>query len=76
MVHTLMQAAAAHRAEGEWFLWLEERLAEVAGRLPASQSECLACLFQLTEWLDVALPARTWFHGRAKRLAVAGLEKT
>ena len=76
MVHTLMQAAAAHRAEGEWFLWLEDRLAEVAGRLPASQSECLAFLFQLTEWLDVALPARTWFHGRAKRLAVAGLEET
>ena len=75
-VHTLMQAAAAHRAEREWFPWLEERLAEVAGRLPASQSECLAWLFQLTEWMDVALPARIWFHGRAKRLAAAGLEES
>lgn len=75
LVHTLMQAAAAHRAEDEWFLWLEERLGEVAGRLPASQSECLARLFQLTECMDVALPARTWFHGRAKRLAAAGLEE-
>ena len=76
MVHTLMQAAAAHRAEDEWFPWLEERLAEVAGRLPAFQSECLAWLFQLTEWMDVAFPARAWFHGRAKRLAAAGLEET
>ena len=75
MVHTLMQAAAAHRAEGEWFLWLEDRLAEVAGRLAASRSECLAWMFQLMEWMDVALPARTWFHGRAKRLAAAGLEE-
>ena len=76
LVHTLMQAAAAHRAEGDWFHWLEERLAEVAGRLPAFQSESLSCLFRLAEWLDVALPVRSWFHGRAKRLAEAGLEET
>ncbi len=59
MVHTLLQAAAVHREEGEWFEWLQDQLGELAVRLPsAPPGNCVQWLFYLLECMGVALPVR------------------
>ena len=75
MMHTLLQAAAAYREDAEWREWIGERLVDTADALPTT-NDCLAWMLSLMEWLDMAMPVGSWFHGRAKSLATAGLEAT
>ena len=75
MVHTLMQAAAAHRKEADWSRWLDDRLSEVASRLPAAPNQCLQTFHSMLEGLEMALPMHMWCHIRAKRIVAAGLER-
>lgn len=74
-VHILLQAAAANREHQQWLDWLKKRFVEMAGSLPSSGDRMGRFLY-LLEQLDIALPVRSWFHARAKRLAVTGLEAT
>ena len=75
MVHTLIQAAAVHPGEREWFEWLQDRLSELAGWLPSTPPiDCVRWLYHVLAWMGVALPVRCWPHARAQRLAAAGLE--
>ena len=75
MVHTELQAAAAYGDERSWWEWLQDRMGELAERLPSGAPEdCLREFFYLMEWMGVALPVRDWFHVRAQHLASAGME--
>ncbi len=75
MVHMLLQAAAANGDESSWWEWLQDRMGELAGRLPSGAPEdCLQEFFYLMEWMGLALPVRHWFHVRAQHLASAGMD--
>ena len=75
MVHTVLRAAAAYRDKRAWWEWLQDRMGELAGRLPSGAPEdCLREFFYLMEWMGLALPVQDWFHVRAQHLASAGLE--
>ena len=65
----MLQAGAAHNKHEAWFKWLEEKLADIAGRLP--HKFLLVFLRHLRE-LETILPATSWFHLRARATALAG----
>ena len=69
IVGTLLQAAAAYKEHSAWFKWLEDKLALVAERLP---SETLQVFLDHLEAMEMVLPARSWFHLRARAIALAG----
>ena len=68
----LLQAAAAHEAQEAWYKWLEEKFADVAYLLPAPPSKALATFLAHLDEMQKVLPADSWFHGRARTIALAG----
>ena len=65
----MLQAAAAHEEHDEWFKWLEDKLADIASRLPQqSLREFLAHLGEM----ETILPASSWFFLPARATALAG----
>ena len=69
IVGTLLQAAVAHEEHSAWFKWLERKLALVAERMP---SETLKVLLEHLEAMEMVLPTRSWFHLRARAIALTG----
>ena len=67
-----LQAAAAHEEHDAWVNWLDERFVRIATHLPPPPNESLrAFLDQLGELASV-LPIDSWFHVRARSVALAG----
>ncbi len=65
----MLRAGTAHHEQEAWFKWLEEKLANIAGRLP--QKFLLMFLRHIGE-LETILPTASWFHLRARATALAG----
>ena len=71
MIPTIvLQAAAAHEAEEAWYKWLEERFADIANHLPAPPSKALPTFLAHLDEMQKVLPAGSWFHGRARTIAL------
>ncbi len=69
IVGTVLQAAAARKEHSDWFKWLEEKLAVVAERLPF---DVLPVFLDHLDAIETILPAGSWFHLRARAIALAG----
>ena len=69
IVGTVLQAAAARKEHSDWFNWLEDKLAIVAERLP---SEILPAYLDHLDAMETILQADSWFHLRARTIALAG----
>ena len=68
----ILQAAAAYEKRDEWFHWLEEKLAQIATCLPQGQNNVLSLFLGCLDEIQVILPADSWFHIRARCIALAG----
>ncbi|MCY4426046.1 MAG: hypothetical protein OXC05_03310 [Halieaceae bacterium] len=68
----ILQAAAAYEKRVEWFHWLEEKLAQIATCLPQGQNNVLSLFLGCLDEIQVILPADSWFHIRARCIALAG----
>ena len=66
----LLQAAVVHQEHEAWYEWLEEKLTDVTGRLPR---ESLNALLRYLDELETIMPARSWFHLRARASVLAGM---
>ena len=72
----MLQAAAAYETHDAWFKWLEEGLARIATHLPPPPDRSLqAFLVHLGE-IERVLPLDSWFHVRARAIALAGANMT
>lgn len=68
----LLQAAAANESHDSWFSWLEEKLVELAVQLPKNQNDLLEKFLDHLNEIEMVLPVKSWFHERAKIIALAG----
>lgn len=68
MIGCLLQAAAAHSDQNAWSEWLEERLAQMANRLPPPPSESSRVFADLLDELGSVLPVESWVHLRARAI--------
>ena len=67
----VLQAAGAHEMHESWFNWLEERLARIATQLTLSQHMLSETFLRQLNEIEVILPMESWFHLRAKCVALA-----
>ena len=67
-----LQAAAAYEAHDAWFKWLEERFTNIAVSLPSPPNDSLRMFLGHLGALDSVLPIESWFHIRARSIALAG----
>ena len=72
ILRIMLQAAAAHETRDAWFKWLEERLANIATHLPPPPNKSLQIFLGHLGDIEVVLPAESWFHIRARSMALAG----
>ena len=72
VLRIMLQAAAANEDHEEWFKWLEDKLAEIAARIPSTPEPLLNIFIGHLGELEVILPADSWFHIRAKSRSLAG----
>ena len=73
MILTIMfQAATAYEAQDEWFKWFEEKLTDIANCLPAPPNKALLTLLAHLDEIEKILPIESWFHSRARIVALAG----
>ena len=68
----MLQAAAVHEAHDAWFTWLEEGLARIAIHLPAPPDKSLQAFLVRLGGIERVLPLDSWFHLRARAIALAG----
>ena len=68
----MLQAAAVHEAHDAWFTWLEEGLARIATHLPAPPDKSLQAFLVRLGGIERVLPLDSWFHLRARAIALAG----
>ena len=73
-VRLLLQTAASHPGEEEWFRWLADRTATLAMSLPPEPHLSLRTLLWYLEGIEPVLPVRQWFHLRARGIATAGAD--
>ena len=67
-----LQAAAAFEAHDAWFNWLEERFTSIATNLPPPPNESLDVFLGHLGEIGLILPIESWFHIRARSVALAG----
>ena len=67
-----LQGAAAYEAHDAWFNWLEERLTSIATNLPRPPNESLNVFLGHLGEIGLILPIESWFHIRARSVALAG----
>ena len=67
-----LQAAATYEAHDAWFNWLDERLTSIANSLPPPPNESLRAFLGHLGELGSILPIESWFHTRARSVALAG----
>ncbi len=68
----MLQAAAAYEAHEAWFKWLEEGLARIATHLPPPPKKSLQIFLGHLDEMGRVLPIDSWFHVRARAIALAG----
>ena len=68
----LLLAATVFQEEHEWFSWLDEKLVEVAEKLPPHPNPSLRTFLGHLEEIEIILPTERWFHARAKSAALVG----
>ena len=66
----LLQTAVVHQEHDAWYEWLAEKLTDITSRLPR---ESLNALLRYLAELETIMPARSWFHLRARATALAGM---
>ena len=66
----LLLAAGAHETHDAWFKWLEEKLEKIAMNLP--QTDALQMFRDSIDEIETVLPIESWFHIRARTVALAG----
>ena len=69
----MLQAAAAYETHDAWFKWLEEGLARIATHLPPPPNKSLQAFLAHLGEIERVLPLDSWFHLRARAIALAGL---
>lgn len=67
-----LQAAAACETHDAWVKWLDERLESIATSLPPPPNESLSVFLGHLRELETILPIESWFHIRARSVALAG----
>ena len=72
IVQICLQAAAAYKDRKVWFNWLEDRLARIASVIPGPPNKCLAMFVEHLDSIESILPIESWFHRRAKFIAMSG----
>ena len=72
IVQICLQAAAAYKDRKAWFNWLEDRLARIASVIPGPPNKCLAMFVEHLDSIESILPIESWFHRRAKFIAMSG----
>ena len=72
VLRIVLQAAAAYELQDVWFKWLEERLASIAAGLPSPPNEALQTFLGHLGEIQIVLSVDSWFHIRAKSMALAG----
>ena len=73
ILRVLIQSAAANETHDSWFSWLEDRLATIATRLPTSPIESMQIFLDHLNELEKVLPIESWFHSRAKSIALSSI---
>ena len=68
MVGCLLQTAAAHSDQNAWSGWLEDKLAQMANRLPPPPSDSSRVFADLLDELGSVLPVDSWVHLRARAI--------
>ena len=68
----MLQAAAAYEIHDAWFKWLEEGLARIATHLPPPPNKSLQAFLTHLGEIERVLPLDSWFHLRARAIALAG----
>ncbi len=67
-----LRAAAANEEHDTWFNWLEDRLTRIANSLPPPPNESQKVFLVHLGELSSILPVESWFHTRARSLAMSG----
>ena len=67
-----LQAAAAYETHEAWVKWLDQRLESIATNLPPPPNESLWVFLGHLRELGAILPIESWFHIRARSVALAG----
>ena len=70
----VLQTAGVHEMHEPWFDWLEERLARIATQLTLPPHRLLEIFLCQLDEMQVILPMESWFHIRAKCIALACVE--
>ena len=72
IVQICLQAAAAYKDRKAWFNWLEDRLARIASVIPGPPNKYLTMFVEHLDSIESILPIDSWFHRRAKFIAMSG----
>ena len=68
----MLQTAAAYEVHDAWFRWLEEGLARIAAHLPPPPNKSLQLFLIHLGGIERVLPIDSWFHLRARTIALSG----
>ncbi len=74
ILRIILHAAVAHKEHDAWFMWLEEKLANIASHLTSRPNECLRFFLDCLDELGRTLPVDSWFHIRSRSITSAGME--
>ena len=74
MLVILLHAAATYSEKELWLEWLEKKLVDFADRMPSDQKDFLQLFLAHLSAMEIVLPISSWFHIRAKSIALAGLD--
>ena len=72
VLQVTLRAAVAYEAHDTWFNWLEERLTRIANSLPPPPNESQKLFLVHLGELSSILPVESWFHTRARSVAMSG----
>ena len=72
IIAIIVHAGAAIEDHDQWFTWIEDRLTRIARELPSGPEGTLVAFLSQLELIGMMLPVSSWFHLRAKGVALAG----
>ena len=73
VVAITLHAGAAIEDHDRWFTWIEDRLTRIARELPSEPEGTIVQFVSQLELIGMMLPVSSWFHLRAKGIALAGV---
>ena len=72
VVAVTLHAGAAIEDHDRWVRWIDDKLTRIARELPAEPEGTIAEFMSQLELIGMMLPTSSWFHLRARCIALAG----